>query len=418
MKILWITYAPLGKAGEIIENAKSQSGTWIDATAKMFLNNSNVKLAIACIASKNVKISDEEMNIDYYGVAGVKRVMGKKPDAADALAWKKIIQDFSPNLIMVWGTEYANGLSILDVAGNIPVLFFVQGVVGRIAQYPLGGLSKKEVVKEIGLTNGIKFVYFIRNSCRIYKQKEIEIEMVKKSNGIITDSQWADSYYQASIEGVKTYHFPLPMKQEFLDGKYNLAAIQKHTIFTIDGCNPAKGMFQLIKAISIVRRIYPDVKLLIPGRTPSKKPEFIFESPYYTYLKKLIKQKGLENNVVFLGQQTSEQMKNNLLSCHIFVMPSAIENHSSSLREAMYLGVPSVTTLVGSVDEFTKYGENALTYRYGEEDVLAANIIKLFSDDDFATRLGEKAYDAIRNKYPQTDLGERLLNIYSEVVNA
>ena len=46
MRVLWITYAPLGRAGEVIEEMQSQSGTWIDATAKELLKTSDVKVSI------------------------------------------------------------------------------------------------------------------------------------------------------------------------------------------------------------------------------------------------------------------------------------------------------------------------------------------------------------------------------------
>ena len=243
-------------------------------------------------------------------------------------------------------------------------------------------------------------------------QKEIEKEMVQKSLGIITDNQWADSYYRIVARQEKIWHLPLPVNQQFLGEKYSFDNIEEHSIFTVDGCNPAKGMFHLIKALRIVKEYYPDVQLYIPGKIPDRKPKIIFESPYYVYLKKNIKKLGLEKNVTFCGQLTSEEMKKHLLSCHVFVMPSCIENHSSSLREAMYLGVPSITTMVGSIDEFTQCGENILSYRYEEEDALADSILRIFREKELAKKIGENAYKSIRKCYPQDSIGEKMVKIY------
>ena len=56
MRVLWVTYAPLGKGALIIENNYSQSGTWIDSTANELLKNTDIDLGIASIASHDCKI--------------------------------------------------------------------------------------------------------------------------------------------------------------------------------------------------------------------------------------------------------------------------------------------------------------------------------------------------------------------------
>ena len=241
--------------------------------------------------------------------------------------------------------------------------------------------------------------------------------MVCESSGIITDNDWSSFYYQSLCSDISVYDYPLPVSQEFLNRKHNIDKCQKNTIFTIDGCNPAKGVFHLINALYLVKKAIPDVKLKIPGRIPTGSPRFLRESPYYTYLNKLIKKLELSDNVEFLGMLSRAQMQEQLMSCNVFVMPSAIENHSSSLREAMYLGVPCVTALVGSVDEFTEYGSNALTYRYEDEIKLSECIIKVLLDNTLASKLGSGAYSSIRKKYPQDELNNKLYKIYNEVLH-
>ncbi len=417
MKILWITYAPLGRAAELIENKKSQSGTWIDATAKAFLSQKGIELTIACISSHSVEIADNDSGIRFVGIGNVEQVSGQVAPESDCAKWKSIIKKTEPHIIMIWGTEYANGLSVLNAAGEIPVLFFIQGVMGRIVEYPLGLLPMREVVKTIGLAPTAKFLHFLRNLKRQKKQKIIECQMVKKCAGIITDNEWAKSYYRTVMPNINIYNFPLPINEIFLEKKYNGENVNKHSIFTIDGCNPSKGVYHLIKAVHRVKQFYPDVHLYIPGRVSNRKPNIIFESPYYTYLKKLVKKLDLKENVTFCGQLTSEQMKEYLLACEVFVMPSCVENHSSSLREAMYLGVPCITTIVGSIDEFTKNGEDVLSYRYEEEDTLADNIIRLFKNKELAMKLGRNAYQSVRMHYPQENLGQKLYEIYEAVIN-
>lgn len=414
MKILWVTYAALGRAAELLENKFTQSGTWIDAAASALIEERDIELCVASMSTRSQIIVDENTKIIYRGVSGIKQVSGEIPPETDTFVWASIIEDFMPDLIMIWGTEYANGYSVLKAAKNIPVLFFIQGVIGKIVEYPLGLLSMKDVVKRVGPVSAIKFLHFLKNHRAQFRQKEIEKKMVQQASGILTDNEWANAYYNIIAPNTQNFFYPLPVNSIFLQGERN--HVEKHSIFTVDGGNPAKGIFHLIKAIAIVKERFPDVKLYIPGRVPTKKPAFIYESPYYTYLRKEIKHLKLSSNVVFLGQQTQQEMKEHLLKCNIFVMPSSIENHSSSLREAMYMGVPCVSALVGSVAEFTVSGDNALTYRYEEEDILAAEIIKLFENDSYAYNLGCRAKSTIQDKFSQEGLGRRMQCIYKEVL--
>ena len=78
--------------------------------------------------------------------------------------------------------------------------------------------------------------------------------MVCESSGIITDNDWSSFYYQSLCSDISVYDYPLPVSQEFLNRKHNIDKCQKNTIFTIDGCNPAKGVFHLINALYLVKK--------------------------------------------------------------------------------------------------------------------------------------------------------------------
>ena len=415
MKVLWITYTALGRAAKLLENRFTQSGTWIDATAMAIIQDAKVQLTIASICSNDEIITVKENGIEYIGVSGVKRKFGCAPKAKDIAVWKEIITKKKPDVIMVWGTEYSNGLSIIDAAGNIPVLFFIQGVIGKITDYRFGNLPMFEAIKMIGLVNAVKFLHNAKNYHLQAAQKKYEEKMIRKSHGIITDNEWANSYYSIVAPHTRCYFYPLPVNSIFMSSDRD--KIETNTILTVDGCNPAKGVFHLIKALALVKREIPNVKLYIPGRIPTGTPRLLKEAPYYTYLKKLITSLELDDNVVFLGQLTQLQLKSYLEKCRIFVMPSAIENHSSSLREAMYMGVPCVSAEVGSVTEFAHNGVNALTYRYEEEDVLAAKIIYLLKNLEIAEKIAEKGKQTVKKLFPQDRLGKMITEIYKEVIS-
>ena len=109
---------------------------------------------------------------------------------------------------------------------------------------------------------------------------------------------------------------------------------------------------------------------------------------------------GLESNVEFCGKLTSEQMAEQLGNANLFVMPSKAENISTSLREAMWVGCPCITSLVGAVTELAAHNINALCYRYEEVEILADEIVSLLDNPALAQRIAANGHETIQTKYP------------------
>ncbi len=414
MRILWTTHTPLGKSGQLVEHFSSQSGNWVDAAAENLMKeNKNISLAIATIASHQCKIV--ENGITYYGVGGIKRYMGKKPKQKDIDVWKAVILDYQPEVIVVWGTEYSYGSSILKAAGDVPVLFYIQGVIGVISQYPYGLLRPKDMCQQVHGIECLKLYFNWKNQRQMIKQKSIEFEMLKQSSGIIVDNDWCTSYYRSQIPDLAVYIHSLPLGNVFKPSSYQTEN-SNHTIFTIAGSGTHKGLHILISALKIVVEKHPDTKVFIPGNMEYRQPNWIFQPLYVTYLKKLIQTYQLEKNVVFCGRLSPEEMSEYIKKCAVFVMPSCIENHSSSLREAMTIGAPCISAFVGSVGEFVIHGENGLLYRYEEAFALADNILKLFDDREYAITLGNNA-TKITEKYNMRDNGKKIYDIFYKVIN-
>lgn len=411
MKVLWVTHSPVGKCGELIAGNSSQSGNWVDATAeKLLYENKNVILGIATATLNDCKIEDN--GITYFGVGGIKKYMGKKPNSTDKALWRNVIEEFNPDVIVVWGTEFSLGESIVEAAGEIPVLFYIQGVLGVIAHYKYGLLKTNEITKRMGIEK-LKIFFNWKNQKQMERQKKIEISMLQKSAGIIVDNEWAASYYRAVIPTIKVYKHSLVINNAFKTNTY--VGDWKNTIFTIAGTGPHKGLHILIEALKIVSSVIPDVRLIIPGNMTYKNPTMVFQPLYVSYIKKQIERYGLEKNIVFTGRLDSTEMYNNIKHCSVFVMPSCIENHSSSLREAMVVGAPCISALVGSVGEFLMHDKNGLLYRYEEAFSLASQIIRVLSDRELAETLGENATH-IEQKYPREGNGKVLYRIFEKVI--
>lgn len=408
MKILWVMNSPIGIAARALTNASSQSGTWIDATLDA-LNDGNYNISIAAYNTIRNKVIVNR-NLTIYGMGEYCKI-GKNKELGYIA---KVLDEIRPDLIQIWGTEYPFGICVIKYAKqrNIPVVFYIQGVMSAISQYPFGGLSIYDLVLHAGPIGMLKGVKLVCSKRGFSKQAQYEKQMIEESDGYICDNDWVRSYFCWYCE--KGYHHITPVNSVFLNTKWKYRDTNEKVIMTIGGTNAGKGQHKLLEAICFIKRYFPNIKVVIPG-------EMHFgwkENPYVSYLKWYIAKNGLNDNVEFCGQLNSEQMVERLLRADVFVNPSYIENISTSLREAMYLGLPCVTSQVGSLHEIIHHGYNCLSYRYKEANVLAHEILQILNDKGLAIRLGDNAYYSIREKYPQDDVGNNLSEIYKEIVQS
>ena len=416
MRVMWAVAALMGKCGAAFGVTQLGSGGWIDACAeqlKPMRISEELELHIVALSGKDDYCYDENDKIHYHLLNNPQNRGCAAPNN-QVKKWKECIEKIKPDIIQVWGTEYSMGFDIQKVAGEIPVIFFIQGIMGSITEHPNGDMRLRELLHGADIMLLPKLLKMHLESRKIKKQVKLERQMIKKCQGIILDSEWAKAQY--AYANVATYMVPLPINNCFRQKKWNPEKNDGHKIFTVAGRTPLKGLHILIKAILLVKEKYPNVLLEIPGNVESKKPHFLFEPIYLRYLRRLIKNNNLEENVRFLGKLSQEQMADYMSGANVFVMPSCIENHSSTLREAMTTGCPCVTSDVGSVLEFARHEENALVYRYNEVQTLANYITRIFSNVSYSKSLGANAKETISKKYDQNIIGHSFIKTYYAVL--
>jgi len=144
--------------------------------------------------------------------------------------------------------------------------------------------------------------------------------------------------------------------------------------------------------------MYPDVKLYIPGRSMITSSFMSRQKVpgYYNFITDFIRRNKLENNVVFTGYLSQDKLAEKLAKTHVFVLSSSIENHSSSLKEAMAVGTPSIASQVGGIPEYFVYEVCGYSYRYEEYECLAGYICKLFGDIDLCNRFSMASRERAR----------------------
>lgn len=121
--------------------------------------------------------------------------------------------------------------------------------------------------------------------------------------------------------------------------------------------NNKDGVDQLIKSFAIVVKKYPDFFLYIIGRTPDKNQEFSNGA--------LVKELGIEKNVVFTGAIPYYEVPQLLMNAEILALDrpdnqQAKYGFPTKLGEYLMTGNPVVITRVGDIPLFLKDKVSAL----------------------------------------------------------
>lgn len=344
MRILWITNMVMPDLADHLGVQTSSSGTWMIDISKMLSTQVDCDLAIACVhgdsyCKENVK------GITYYLLPGTGKNMLFYTKKYESI-WRKINDDFRPDLVHLHGTEYSHGLAFLRGCPNVPAVVSIQGILNRIKDVDFGELPLRYFI--FGRTlqqnihmNGEIEMHFIHK-----RNAKYETEILQRVQYINAVNTWDSSTCKAINPKLKVFRIEYNLREELYSSpKWECNKAEKHSIFTNPGGTPLKGVHQLIKAVALLKNQYPDIKLRIPGM--GQNGRLIVNSAYAKYVDKLIKKHGLENNIVFLGRQSGKEMCQNMLKSRITVIPSAIEGTSLILREAMYLGCPVIASFRG-----------------------------------------------------------------------
>lgn len=418
MIVMWVLTETLGISAKLFnEEGNTKSGGWIEAYQNetgAYRINGNLELHIVITHHRQAYIYDESSSTHYH-LINVSRRQGKNNNGKYNKEWEEIISKIHPDIIQIWGTELPVGLDVENVAGEIPIVFFIQGVMSAIYAHNLGDLRPKAFLKSVDILFPLKMAKLVLQKNRLKSQSSLEKAMIKNSKGIIVDSDWAAAQYVGC--NVDHYRVPLAINKCFKPFSWDYRECCKYSIFTVYGKSPIKGLHILFEALPDVIVSYPETKVIIPGDVMPKSISQKLLSPLYVgYLQYLIKKYRLEKHIVLPGRLTHEQMFEEMKKSNVFVLPSCIENHSSTLREAMTVGCPCIASDVGSTFEFVKHGENGFLYRFNESRTLSYYIKKVFEAGQDMQSMGNAASKTIQEKYPQDSIGRKMMDAYNTIL--
>lgn len=165
--------------------------------------------------------------------------------------------------------------------------------------------------------------------------------------------------------------------------------IEGQRIITTTGTlSPRKGQEMVIRAMPEVLKKHPNAHYYQVG---------VVRGEFHEYIKDLIKELGVENNVHLMGMQPQDALLNWLNAADIYVLPSTvvpgkdIEGFGISVIEAAFCKKPAVVTDQSGAIESIEPGVTGLVASMGNPASMAEKLITLLDDDALRLQMGEAA---------------------------
>jgi L-malate glycosyltransferase len=413
MNILWITNIIFPAPSKVLGIQPPVSGGWMFGIVKQVSDFPDIHLAVATTYSGS-KLQTYTIDDVIYYLLPTKSLSAYQKTLEPI--WRKVCDEFTPDIIHIHGTEFPHGLACMRSNPNFKYLVSIQGIVSVISRYYYANISKVEIIKNLTFRDIVRLDTIFQGKRSFQKRGEFEKEYILRSNCISGRTSW-DYAHVKSINPNVIYNFCNRTLRDsfYTSSKWNINQKNDFTIFLSQSGYPIKGLHQVLKAIACLKVEYPKINVRIAGLSIilyNSLLDKIKLSGYGSYIRNLIKRLNLKENVNFIGTLTEEQMVAEYKNAHLFICPSSIENSPNSLGEAQIIGVPCIASYVGGIPDMIEQCKTGLLYRFEEVEMLTENIRMIFSNNKLAIKLSTCGIEEAEKRHDRSTNLNRILEIY------
>ena len=331
---------------------------------------------------------------------------------------RKILMKEKPEIVHIMGTEFVHSLEMIEIAEEecflSNTIVSIQGIIEACAKHYSTGVPyniyKKKRLKDVLYKTS---VYDLKKE--FARRGENEHKIFQKCENIIGRTEFDRAYVYEINPQLHYYTIGEVLRPCFYEGDtWDVSNIERNSIFISQATYPLKGFHIFLEAATIIKNKYPDFKVYIAGNDIYAGPLWK-KSAYEYYIRKMIENNKLIDNIVFLGNMTASEMKRYYLKCNVFVSPSTLENSSNSIGEAMILGTPIISSNVGGVCSLITHKKEGILYQVDAPYMLAYYIDMIFSDDDLSIQLSKNAICRSKGLYNKSMILSKIIALYNSL---
>ena len=412
MKVLWFSITPAGYGRQA-----GNGGGWIESLQRVVKKIEALELGIVFMTPVN----SEEKKVQRDGVIyyplyihrnwcqqWYDKYTYKRIDALILERCKEVVDDFQPDIIHVFGSEWCFGL--LYKYTKVPIVIHMQGCWSpyRNAEMPPGFHIWKPIplmwYKPRRILN-----YFLVNY--ISRERAIrEQEILSNTRYFMGRTCWDKALTELYSPQSKYFYCSEALRFSFVNSKEKwLYQDKKKRLFITTGlCTNLKGYDVVLKTAKLLREY--------------AKFDFVWEliGPTAAQMKIYEVHTGIkcgEVGIVPMGNQNADVIQKKLLTCDTYIHLAYIDNSPNSICEAQYLGVPVVATYVGGVPSlFAEDYDNRLLVPTNDPYYTASTIISLMQNMERMKMASESNFKIAHERHDDERIGMDLMRCYRAIV--
>lgn len=176
----------------------------------------------------------------------------------------------------------------------------------------------------------------------------------------------------------------------------------------LDKFHKYKGLDYLLESLVEVKKIIPDVKLVVGGK-----------GELLNFYKSKTEELGLKDNVEFKGFLTDEEVIKCYQESELFVLPSISslqEGFGIVVLEALACETPVISTTIVGVSDDVIDTESGIIIDPKNVEMLEKAIIKILSDKELIKNMGKKGRELVKEKYEWKKISEDIHELYEELL--
>ena len=180
------------------------------------------------------------------------------------------------------------------------------------------------------------------------------------------------------------------------------ASDDERILVHLSNFRPVKRLTDVVEIFDRVRKEVPSKLLLIGDGPDRSKAEW------------LAVQKGIHDDVIFLGKQDRVQEK--LAISDVMLLPSELESFGLAALEAMACKVVPITTRVGGLPEVIEHGRTGFMAEVGDIETMARYAIDLLRDQKKLDIMGVQARATAQARFCSTRIIPQYEAFYRRVL--
>lgn len=244
----------------------------------------------------------------------------------------------------------------------------------------------------------------------IFKQKSFDAYLACSNNYLNTVKKNVDAkvknahriYYGVDV---KKFSFEIKVNREKYGFSYSDYIVLCPVRFI-----ERKGILDILKAVSILKKEIPNIKLLIPTSKLSTNDKFAQS------VLKLIKKLKIENYVSIRADEFAiEDMPKVYALSDIMVFPSYSEGLGIISLESMSMKKPVVATNIVGINEVVIHNKTGLLVDIKNPEQIAESVKLIHDDKNLRDRLIKNAYSMIEKEFELNKQVKKVEKLFIEV---